>query len=433
MSTIIAPRRVRRPALSKHASAPILDRPGDMASALALLAFGANMASPLFPGYQQQLGFGDLTLTLIYATYAAAAVPALLVLGPLGDRLGRTRLVRCGLLLAAAGSLCFAVGAHPAWLLAGRVLQGVALGAATGAGMAVLAQARMTTRRRRLAAAGALVFLLGTAAGPGVTGLLAAVLPAPYASVHLLHVLALAVVFLRLGPSAAPASAAATATAPTARRTPVVSVDLPRTGRPAFVAAMAAGFVSWAVVGLFLGLIPSALTRGGSGAGVAVLGLVAAVVVVAALPAQAVLSRLGAVRAQLAGLGCLVTGLLVLLGAGPSASVVVTLSAAVVAGLGHGLAYGGAHGVVQGAAVGERAAGITATAYVVHYLGAGIPTIVVGLLTLVTSLGAATTGLAASLTALGIAAAVLVRWAAGAAPRPPRVTTHHPPAVHETP
>ncbi|MDQ4116715.1 MAG: MFS transporter, partial [Actinomycetota bacterium] len=126
------------------------------AVALALLAFGANMASPLFPGYQQRLGFDDLTLTLVYATYAVASVPALLVLGPLGDRFGRARMVRAGLLLAAAGSACFAIGGDVAWLFAGRVLQGVALGAATGAGMALLAT--RSVGGRRAAGTGALVF-----------------------------------------------------------------------------------------------------------------------------------------------------------------------------------------------------------------------------------------------------------------------------------
>ncbi|NIB31632.1 hypothetical protein HBB16_07630 [Pseudonocardia sp. MCCB 268] len=44
------------------------------------------------------------------------------------------------------------------------------------------------------------------------------------------------------------------------------------------------------------------------------------------------------------------------------------LAIAVAAGLGHGPAYGGAHGVVETIAVGDRAAGLTATAYVVYQL-----------------------------------------------------------------
>lgn len=375
-----------------------------MAAALALLAFGANMASPLFPGYQQELGFGDLTLTLVYATYAAASVPALLILGPLGDRLGRVRLVRLGLLIAALGSVCFAVAADPAWLFAGRVLQGVALGAATGAGMAVLAQARVTSRRRRLAAAGALVFLVGTAAGPGITGLLAELVPAPHVTVHVLHVVALLVVHHRLGSAPAPSVPAAT------RHRPSASPQLPRRGRAPYLAAMGTGFVSWAVVGLFLGLIPSALTRDSAGVGTAVLGLVAAVVVLAALPAHAALARLGAVRAQLTGLALLACGLLVLLSTGASASVAVTLAAAVVAGFGHGLAYGGAHGVVAASAVGDRAAGITATAYVVYYLGAGVPTVAVGLMTLQLPLDTATSALAVVLVGAALVSAAVVRW-----------------------
>ncbi|WP_060722175.1 MFS transporter [Pseudonocardia sp. EC080625-04] len=174
-----------------------------VAAALALLAFGANMAGPLYPGYQSRLGFDDLTLTLVYATYSVASVPALLLLGPLGDRLGRMRLVRAGLVAGVLGSVCFAVGDHVAWLLAGRVLQGVALGAATGVGMVVLAGASTTGARRRIAAAGALAFLAGTAAGPGLTGLLAELVPAPHVVAHVLHAVALLGVLWWLRPSRA--------------------------------------------------------------------------------------------------------------------------------------------------------------------------------------------------------------------------------------
>lgn len=358
------------------------------------------MAGPLYPGYQADLGFDDLTLTLVYATYAAASVPALLLLGPLADRCGRVRLVRAGLLLAAAGSLCFALGDHVAWLVAGRVLQGAALGAATGAGMAVLAATHPTARARRLAGSGAVVFLAGTAAGPGLTGLLADLVPAPLATVHVLHALALVAVHHRLGPSTAVAG-------PPGRRRRAVP-QLPPHGRGPFLAATATGFVSWAVVGLFLGLVPSALARDGSGAGVTALGAVASVVVLAALPVQALLPRRGAGRAQLAGLALLALGLVGWTATGAAASLPVTLATAVVAGVGHGLAYGGAHGVVVRTAVGARAAGTTATAYVVYYAGAGIPTVAVGLLSATMPLAAATRLLAAVLVGAALAAAVAV-------------------------
>lgn len=380
-----------------------MDRPLATAAALALLAFGANMASPLYPGYQARLGFDDLMLTLIYATYAVASVPALLVLGPLADRLGRARLVRVGLLVAAVGSLCFAIGDHPAWLLAGRALQGVALGAATGAGMAILAETPSTARRRRYAAAGALAFLAGTGAGPGLTGLLAELVPAPHTTVHLLHLVLLVLVHHRLASAVVPGTPAGPG------RWPSAAPQLPQQGRASYLAAMATGFVSWAVVGLFLGLVPSVLTRSLDAVSMAALGAVASVVVLAALPAQAVLPRLGAVRSQQVGLGLLAGALAVLAATGAAAPLPLTMAVAVLAGFGHGLAYGGAHGVVQGAATGDRAAGITATAYVVYYLGAGVPTIGVGLLSSTIALSSAISLLAGVLLVATLATVRMVR------------------------
>ncbi|WP_177238731.1 MFS transporter [Pseudonocardia ammonioxydans] len=403
-----APPRSRRPGA----------RPLTMAVALASLAFGANMAGPLYPGYQARLGFDDLTLTVIYAVYAVVSVPALLVLGPLGDRIGRVRMVRAGLVVAALGSVCFAIGDGVAWLVAGRALQGIALGAATGAGMAVLADTVSSTRRRRFAAAGALAFLAGTAAGPGLTGLVAefAPAPAPHATVHLLHVVLVAVVSVRLGRTPGPLPVG------TLGGRPQAAPQLPVGSREPFLAAMANGFVSWAVAGLFLGLVPSVLARGAGDVGTAALGAVAALVVLASLPAQGLLTRLGAVRAQRYGLGLLGTGLVVLVVSGGSAPLPVVLGTAAVAGFGHGLAYGGAHGVVETIAVGDRAAGLTATAYVVYYLGAGLPTVAVGLLTAVLPLGSATGALAGVLLVAAVAAAVPTRRFAVAGTRVHRRT-----------
>ncbi|MBP2367923.1 MFS transporter [Pseudonocardia parietis] len=434
-----------------------------IAAALALLAFGANMAGPLYPGYQERLGFGDLTLTLVYATYAVVSVPALLVLGPLGDRWGRVRLMRIGLVLAAAGALCFAIGDHPGWLFAGRILQGTALGAATGAGMALLAEASAARPGRRVVG-GAVAFLAGTAAGPGLTGLLADHLPEPHATVHLLYVAALLVVRRRLAQTPAvdqvaegpPAERLVTeglvteglvteglaaedqgaedrgARGPVAGRRPAHprGPRLPVQGRSSFLSAAMVGFLSWAVVGLFLGLVPSAVARGAGEVGTTALGAVAALVLLAALPAQALLPRLGAMRAERAGLVLLAAALAVLAATGAAAPLPVVLATAVVAGVGHGLAYGGAHAVVESTATGAGAAGTTALAYVVYYLGAGLPTVAVGLLATGMPLPTATGALAAALLAVTVVTTLVTGHAQARATG--RIRPVDCPAVHDT-
>src|SRR5581483_5939522 len=62
-------------------------------AAVAMLlaaAFGlSTLVTPLYLIYQQQLGFSQITLTLIYAAYAIGNVAALLFFGRVSDRAGR--------------------------------------------------------------------------------------------------------------------------------------------------------------------------------------------------------------------------------------------------------------------------------------------------------------------------------------------------------
>src|SRR5687768_17651456 len=60
-----------------------------LALMLALLLFAASAPSPLYREYQSTMGFSPLTLTAIYASYAAGGVATLLMTGRLSDHLGR--------------------------------------------------------------------------------------------------------------------------------------------------------------------------------------------------------------------------------------------------------------------------------------------------------------------------------------------------------
>lgn len=87
---------------------------------LIVLTAGAYLPSPLYPGYQGAFGISDLTMTLVYATFALVSAPALVLLGPASDVLGPRPVLRAGIVTAALGSVCFAIASGPAWLLIGR-------------------------------------------------------------------------------------------------------------------------------------------------------------------------------------------------------------------------------------------------------------------------------------------------------------------------
>jgi MFS family permease len=348
---------------------------------LALGAAGAGIPSPLYPAYQVQLGFADVTLTAIYAVYPLVSVPAVYLLGPLGDRLSPRRVMRCGIAIAAAGSLALALATSTGWLIVGRVAYGVALAVITGAGVAV---ATSGADKVRAGLVSATVFILGTGLGPVLGGALTRYGPGPGLVPFGVDVVLLGVVFLGLGsvrdpesdPEPDPESGP-----PTDRGAPVADGDagMTRTVRRALVVAAVNGFLGWAVVGLFLGLISSVAERFlGLRDPLVAGGLAGALLVCSTLTVPAV-TRLGPRRSQLVGLVALAASLVVL--APGVDSLVAVLVACVIAGLGNGLLYSGATTIVATTAPRQRASRTAAAVYSAFYLGAGLPALLVGLLT----------------------------------------------------
>src|ERR1700712_5455538 len=185
-----------RTTASRSSSAP--SRPARV-WALALLALGAagaGIPSPIYPAYQAQLGFTDVTLTAIYAVYPLVSVPAVYLLGPLGDRLSPRRVMRCGIAIAAAGSLALALAPSTGWLILGRVAYGITLAVITGAGVAV---ATSGADKVRAGLVSATVFILGTGMGPVLGGALTGFGPGPGLLPFGVNLGLLGVVFIGLG------------------------------------------------------------------------------------------------------------------------------------------------------------------------------------------------------------------------------------------
>ncbi|MBK1789380.1 MFS transporter [Prauserella sp. ASG 168] len=340
---------------------------------LVVLTAGAYLPSPLYPEYQRIFELSDVTMTLVYATFALVSAPALLLCGSASDTLGPRAVLRAGIVAAVAGSLCFALASGPAWLLAGRAAQGLALGAATGAAGVLISE------RARVGGAvlASTAFVAGTAIGPVAGGVLAEYVPAPRVLPFVLHLALLGIAWHRVGALAVPGVARAGRWRPTRPRIPLGL-------RLVFTASAATGFLAWTVAGLFLAVIPALLaTHAGPAATGGILGSVLAV----SLLTQRLVLPLGARTAQLTGLGALLASL-GLLATGPG-SPATTLVAALAAGAGHGLAYGGAAAAIETSAPPAERGAINGALYLAFYLGAGGPALAVGVLTLWHSLTAA--------------------------------------------
>lgn len=340
---------------------------------LALGAAGAGIPSPLYPAYQAQLAFTDVTLTAIYAVYPLVSVPAVYLLGPLGDRFSPRRVMRCGVVIAAAGSLALALATSTGWLILGRVAYGIALAVITGAGVAV---ATSGADKVRAGLVSATVFILGTGMGPVLGGALTGFGPTPGLLPFGVNVVLLGVVFVGLRSVRGPGRASDEATSvPYSDGGPGMTV----TARRALVVAAVNGFLGWAVVGLFLGLVSSVAERFLGLRDPLVAGCLAGALLVCSTLTVPAVTRLGPRRSQLVGLVALAASLVVL--APGVDSLVAVLTACVVAGLANGLLYSGATTVVATTAPSQRASGTAAAVYSAFFLGAGLPALLVGLLT----------------------------------------------------
>lgn len=342
-----------------------------VAYALLVLLTGTNLATPLYRGYQERFGISPLVVTLVFAAYVAVLIPCLLTAGPLADAVGRRAVLTAAAVLAALGALSFALATGTAWLVAGRVAQGVALGAATGPLTAALVELEPTGSRRRAALVSTTASVGGLGLGPLLGGLLAEHGPAP-------RVLPFAVEIALLAPVAAAVLALPATRAPARRRASRPGV--PAEVRSVFATSGAVAFLAFAVMGLFLTLVPGYVaTLTGSG------DLLLAGAATALLPASSAVAQLvGYGRAarslEVLGLPLLAGGLGLLALAGALSSLVVLLLATAIAGVGQGLAFLGAQTAVNQAAPADRRAAVQSAFYVIVYLGVGVPVVGVGFL-----------------------------------------------------
>lgn len=404
-----APMRMRMRVPEHRSQKPVTTVPCSSRTAiylLMLLTAGAYIPSPLYPAYQDVFGFSDLTLTLIYAAFAVISAPALLIFGSTYDTYGPRPVLRLSVIAAIAGSLCFLVAPGPAWLLAGRIAHGIALGAVTAAASALIVSGPGRAGGKRASLVASVAFVAGTAVGPLAAGAVASFLPDPLALPYIVHLGLLVYAWARV--EKLPANKAA------AGRWRPTWPSVPRGIRTVFATAAGTGFLAWMAAGIFLALGPSLLLRYGLGhrqsspsqasapamtsqlpeplQDMALIhtidsllpvlgGALVALVLACSVIAQLLSVRMNARAAQTTGAGMLVAALAALALTGTSASLAVFLIVSAVAGIGHGFAYRGAAAHVDAITPNECRGGVTATLYLAFYLGTGIPTIAVGVIT----------------------------------------------------
>ena len=98
---------------------------------LVLMLAASGVPSPLYRVYQEEFGFSSGVLTTIFGIYSFALLASLLVVGGLSDHVGRRPVLIAAFVLEAAAMVLFLFADGVGWLLAARVVQGLATGALT--------------------------------------------------------------------------------------------------------------------------------------------------------------------------------------------------------------------------------------------------------------------------------------------------------------
>ncbi|TDQ00865.1 MFS transporter [Labedaea rhizosphaerae] len=338
-----------------------------VALALFGIGWGANQFAPLLLVYRDRLP--DTVVTALFGAYAIGLIPALLLGATYSDRLGRQRVMRPVVVLSLLASAVLLIAGDDVWLLtAGRLLAGIASGAAFGPGTAWVKELSADAGPGAGARRAAIALSAGFGGGPLVAGIFAQWLPAPAVLPYAAHIALMLVVI------------------PLVWRAPETAVrgDRPRAGlrdalrHPVFrrVVAPAAPLVFGTATVSFAvlpGLVPV------HGIGIAAGGAIAGLTLGAGVAVQPVARRLHRHRTRVFGLGLAAAGFLlgaltIRLGAP-----IMLVPTAAVLGAGYGMLLVAGLGQVEALAAPDELAGATAVYYCLAYAGMVAPYVVTAL------------------------------------------------------
>lgn len=350
-----------------------------VAAGMFAVAWGGNEFTPLLVMYRLEHGFSAVTVDTFLFAYVIGIVPALLVCGPLSDRVGRRPIMLPATAVAAAGSILIAFGADTAGILfGGRVLSGVALGigmAVGGSWIKELSALDPGSAPGAGARRQAMSLTAGFALGAGVAGILAQWAPWPTHLAYLVHVCICVVA--GVGMLSVPETRPAVPRAERRRLLDDLAIPSASHRRFLLVVAPLAPWV-FGAASVAYAVLPSLMADRSGGHPIALSALMSVVALGAGFAIQAVGRRIdtpNAARGALVALTILVVGMVLAAWAASVLTIAAALIAAAVLGCGYGMALVSGLQEVQRIAGPDGLAGLTAVFYSLTYLGFAVPAI----------------------------------------------------------
>jgi MFS family permease len=357
-----------------------LELRGTAALAAAAMLIGAafglsTLITPLYVIYQHEFGFSQITLTLIYATYAVGNVAALLFFGHISDRAGRRLTALSAVVTLTLATLVFLFANGIAALYVARTLTGLGIGIASGTGNAWLAELVERGDKARAATIGTISNFLGLGVAALMSGLLAQYAPWPLQLSFIIYLVLLCAV-----------AAPIWFTQETVRHSDSgrlefrPNLSLPREIRAQFVAPAVTGFGLMALVGFYASLMPSILSNdlhiNNHAAAGALFFELAAVVAAVIVTTQSFASR----NAMISSLALMILAAVALAATKVSASLWVMMATTVAVAVSAGLGYRGSLQTVNQMAPADKRAAVVSVYFICCFIGNALPVIGVGVL-----------------------------------------------------
>lgn len=343
------------------------------ATAFASLYLGAGALTPLLVDYKARFDFAPEMLNVAFAVYAAGFLIAVLVFGSLSDFIGRRPVLIAGLIVQLASNLLFLGALDVSWVIAGRIVQGVASGAATAAFTAMMVELAPPANKRLGTILGSVTLTGGLALGSLFGGLVIELTSA--ANTIIFSVL---IAMTILGGLVAIFSRETVERAPGAIRSMIPRIAVPPAARAEFLAAAPVVAAVWMLAGLSGGIAPN-MVRSVFGIESAFLGGFAGFVA----PAVAVVIgfafvRLPSRKAMVIGIYASIIGSVAIIGGVFIGSLPLMIVGQAIAGVGFGSSFTAALQLLIPLVQPHHRAGIVAAIYVVSYAAFGIPIVIEG-------------------------------------------------------
>jgi MFS family permease len=335
-----------------------------------LIAASSSAVTPLYHLYQASMHLTPFWITIVFSSYVASLLTALLTVGGLSDYVGRRPVILSALLLNALAMILFSEAQGVGQLILARMVQGLSVGVGTTA----LGAAILDTNRARGPLLNSVTAFLGMTAGSLGAAALITFATDPLHRVYevLLALTALMIALLYVMPESSTRKIGALASLRPQIRVPPQSRTILARLTPANVAA-------WALGGLYLSLMPTVVATTMGIASPWVGGLVVAALMLTAAIAVATFRNWPVRRLILMSTSTLGLGVAVSMIGIQQQQVVALLAGTMIAGVGFGSTFSGTLRALLPTAEPHQRAGLLSAFYLQSYLAFSVPAVVAGL------------------------------------------------------